>query len=491
MSGRFLARFLVLAAASLVLAACPQPRTGRIEPRGAAGNSGKINFGLVYVGLHRDRTLRIDEIDGVAVDIIGSLIDGIDPNAFARVPPGALSQRVPASGNINVTLRFSPTEARPYGRAEFTVFALNKESIGFPVVLEGFGVHQKQDGSLQVVEGSDPDEKQLDFGSVQIGQQTDRMFQVRNLSNQDMSVTLTWLSSSPAFSNPTASDTHVIRANSVGGVTLRFRPPQPGHYQAVVELRQGLSYAGIVLAGEGVTASSRLSDVSMTPRTIDPGQTITLRYSLSHPVSLNEVKSILVEGLPPNTPGGSTMLVPKPSLLYDGLLITEQLRIGPPALDGIYPLTLRIRHVSAQDTTFPLGDLTVRDVPATIDNVVVRSDRHSRSECETPFVTRNIEYRVRDDNGAIDVYAPRIDAIQPPEDANPLTRASPVAPIPLATPTNWDLVEDTATSRIDVNCKAKAQAWTLVVRVDEDDKTTRPPTQIQRFRQPVTYTVSP
>ena len=97
-----IARTLVLTAVLFGLTACPPPPpSGKIQPGSTGTTNGAILFGDTYVGQSSVRTLRIDEIDNAAVDIIGSLVDGNDSHAFTRMGAGPLSVRVPASGVID------------------------------------------------------------------------------------------------------------------------------------------------------------------------------------------------------------------------------------------------------------------------------------------------------------------------------------------------------------------------------------------------------
>ena len=448
------------------------------------------------MGHFQDKVLRIDEIDGTAVDILGLAISAQDATAFTPVPPGVFSARVPALGSINVTLRFEPTAARRFGDAEFTPFTASN-AIGFPVVLRGNGVFQKRIIHLRIDAADHPPSQPLDFGTLQIGQSTNRTFTVRNTTKSSLSVTLIWVSCDPPFCDRPGPNTLIIPGNSKAGISLRFRPRWPGQFHAIVELRAATgpagaaltSFAGIVLTGKGVAASAIVSGGTIAPATIDPGGAITLRYTLRHPKNWAEVATAQLEGLPSNTPGGSTMQVPLPA--SNGAQVTQRITIGPPAMDGVYPLTLRILHRTAGDTVFPLGNLTVRDIAATIDNVVIRTDNHSRTQCELPLVARSLEYRVHDNNGATDVYSPRIDDIQPPENEPSKLLISTTPPIPLASPSNPDVTTETVTSTVDLNCAARARTWTLIVRIDEDDKTATPSTRQLRIRKLLSYKVYP
>jgi hypothetical protein len=200
-------RYLVFVTAILGITAFPL-EAGKIKPERTV-----IHFGDVYVGHFQDKVLRIDEIDGTAVDILGLAISAQDATAFTPVPPGVFSARVPALGSINVTLRFEPTAARRFGDAEFTPFTASN-AIGFPVVLRGNGVFQKRIIHLRIDAADHPPSQPLDFGTLQIGQSTNRTFTVRNTTKSSLSVTLIWVSCDPPFCDRPGPNTLRVRPES-------------------------------------------------------------------------------------------------------------------------------------------------------------------------------------------------------------------------------------------------------------------------------------
>jgi hypothetical protein len=276
-----------------------------------------------------------------------------------------------------------------------------------------------------------------------------------------------------------------VPAHGRAGFNLRFQPTVAGILDAIVELRSPSGFAGIVLRGEGLPPRATVTGASLAPLTADPGAQMTLVYTLSHPDGLQSVTSATLEGLPPNVTGGYALPVPLPDA--NNGTVTYTFPLGPPALDGIYEAKLVIRHRTAGETVVGLGTLVVKDAPATIDGLAVVDNNHRRSRCPPGFVSRQLVYRVTDNNGAGDLLNARIQEIRPPENAEPLI-STPLT-IPLAIP-GINQVTDNSATQLNVNCAARIQTWTLDVRIDEDDKSVNPPIQLNRIQQNTTYVVT-
>ncbi len=473
---------------AVMLAGCAGD--GEIRP----GNTAVINFGAVYVGTAASCPLTIEETKGFPVDIVGFGLAGPDYGRFSvSAPPVPPAARVPAIGTLTATVAFWPDEARRFGDAELTPHATGGRARGFPVTLRGDGVFQKHDVWLDIAAVHPPDGP-LDFGRLELGQSAQRGFIVENTSNQDLALTLVWVKPDGQFSAPGGTSV-TVPSHGQATIALLFQPSVVGVFDAVVELRGAgsapacggggaMTMAGIVLRGEGLPTSATATGASLSPLVADPGAQMALTYTLSHPDGLQSVTSATLEGLPSNATGGYPLPLPLPAASNGAVNYTFPL--GPPAMDGIYPVKLVIRHRAAGDTVVDLGTLVVKDTPATIHGLAVVADSHRRSRCAPGFVARQLVYRVTDNNGAGDLLNARIQEIRPPENAEPLI-STPIT-IPLAVP-GINQVSDNSATQLNINCPARIQTWTLDVRIDEDDRSVNPPIQTNRFQQDTPYRV--
>jgi hypothetical protein len=467
--------------ATLFLAACQD----RGELR---ASTGVLHFGDVYVGTVAFQGMVVEATSDRPVTVTRYDLQGTDARAFdihqPSTPPAVVVTRPLPSP---ILLSFNPGEARHYRGVTLTA-ATRARAADFPINLRGNGVWQKSDVFISIKQSTNPGNSALDFGQVEVDSNRDRDFVVLNSHTQPLTLRINWLVPNVTMSAP-GGDTITVPAGAPGApaeatVTFRYRPTAVGAVFAVVEIGDGRSFAGTVLKGEGIPARASAGGVSLQPQTISPGETISVNFSLSHPDGLQNVISATIEGLPPNIPGGSVRAVQLPS--QQNVLTITPITVGPPAMDGIYPLKLVVKHRAAADLEIPLGNLTVRDTAAAFDSVVVRADSHRR--CEEGLVRRTVEYRVTDNNGATDVVNPRIEEVQPPGAHPPLT---PWPSIGLVPPRNDRQTSETATTELDFQCNAKAGNWALIVRIDEDDKTVVPPALSANFRDALRYRVDP
>jgi len=93
--------------------------------------------------------------------------------------------------------------------------------------------------------------KPLDFGEVQAGDYEDRDFIFRNPTSEDLVLSFRWVKSNAAFDRLDSGDV-LVKAHSKAKVAFRFSPNWQGKYDAIVELRAGKTFAGIVLRGTGL-----------------------------------------------------------------------------------------------------------------------------------------------------------------------------------------------------------------------------------------------
>ena len=172
-----------------------------------------LNFGNITVGQTADQNLTVGNTGNAElnVDSIGS-----DNARFSTVPP-AVSFTVAAGGEQPVTVRFAPT----FAGAQAGTLSINSndpDEPTVPVQLQGIG-------SVPVPDiGVFP--TNLDFGTVQLGQEPSRSLFVRNGGNAPLSVAPITGGFPPFSVSPTGAFT--VAAGGEQIVNVRFRPTTIG-----------------------------------------------------------------------------------------------------------------------------------------------------------------------------------------------------------------------------------------------------------------------
>lgn len=286
-----------------------------------------------------------------------------------------------------------------------------------------------------------------------------------------------------------------------------------------------LGAAGLALAacaGNSVN-SPRATDITMSPRAIDPGQAVVVNYRLS---GTTDVASVDLVGLPANslTAGTVTKLAIPAN---NSIMSSTNVAVRAPAKDGVYPVSLRVTTRGGQVSDTPIGTLTVNNTPASIVAAQINPPSHNVLACAGQLVNVQLTYTVTDANGANDMRDPRVVQVRGTSSvavATPYVLQSasvvPVAPgtvmtmpsntvvaqpngtytivnpgvmqqvvvaaptsptavalppggVPLTPPSRGDSVQESVTTPLTIACPIAAPAqWEWIVQATDDDAAT-------------------
>lgn len=282
-----------------------------------------------------------------------------------------------------------------------------------------------------------------------------------------------------------------------------------------------LGAAGLALAAcAGNSMTPRATDITMSPRAIDPGQALVVNYRLSSAAA--DVASVDLIGLPANSMTAGT--VAKLAIPTAGTMSSTNVALRAPAKDGVYPVSLRVTTRSGQVSDTPIGTLTVNNTPATIVAAQINPASHNVSACAGQPVNVQLTYTVTDANGANDMRDPRVvqvrgtssvavstpyvlqsSSVVPVAPGTVMTMpqstvvaqpngtytivnpgvmqqvvvAAPTTPtavalppggVPLTAPTRGDSVQETVTTPLTIACPIAAPAqWEWIVQATDDN----------------------
>lgn len=282
-----------------------------------------------------------------------------------------------------------------------------------------------------------------------------------------------------------------------------------------------LGAAGLALAAcAGNSMGPRATDITMSPRVIDPGQALVVNYRLSSGAA--DVSSVDLIGLPANSMTAGT--VAKLAIPSAGTASSTNVALRAPAKDGVYPVSLRVTTRGGQVSDTPIGTLTVNNTPATIVAAQINPPSHNVLACAGQPVNVQLTYTVTDANGANDMRDPRVVQVrgtssvavstpyvlqsasvvpvapgtvmtmpqstvvtQPngsytivnPGVMQQVVVAAPTTPtavalppggVPLTAPTRGDSVQETVTTPLTIACPIAAPAqWEWVVQATDDN----------------------
>ncbi len=220
----------------------------------------------------------------------------------------------------------------------------------------------------------------------------------------------------------------------------------------------------------------------IAPNRIDPGQQITIKYSIG-PKGVNpgEVMSAVLDGLPEN----STKNIPIPLNTPDEAgKSSTKITVEQPAADGIYTLTIKLELKDKSVVSAIAGQLTINDMPTKITNLKITPDAHNISNCLGPTLTRTIKYTVTDPNGADDFFNAGIYAI---EGGNSELLVSTPIIYTGVLPDKYLITQDFQKD-FDVHCEAMPDVYTLTFKGVENDIPNNNDS-IMRIEETTKYTV--
>lgn len=206
---------------------------------------------------------------------------------------------------------------------------------------------------------------------------------------------------------------------------------------------------------------------SLTGSPIDPGGAIQVTYSITYNGPWGDIRSVTLRGLPPNSPSNNNLPVPSGS----GAQQSANITVNVPARDGDWALSVEVDYSATFAASAGIGTLRVNNMPATLGNVTLVPSSHRTGQCGNPLpaaITLTLTYTVTDNNGANDLYLPRITSIAPVTEV--LTVSAAPAPLFLSPPTLDGSVQEVVSTSIDVRCDVRApHTWTWSIEARDDD----------------------
>jgi hypothetical protein len=246
-----------------------------------------LDFGSVPLNQHVDRILTVRNT-GTATLMVNSIMS--NNSQFSVVSPAG-SFTVAVGGQQSVTVRFGPTTVGAQA-GRLTITSNDPDEANVNVQLQGVGV---------AVPDIDVAPTSLDFGSVTIGQSTDRMLTVRNTGGAPLMVT-SITSNNARFSVVSPIGSFNVAAN--GGqqvVTVRFSPNAIGAQNGTLTINSNdpdESNVPVPVSGQGVAA--QVPDIDVTPTSLNFGNvtvgtsadlTLTVRNVGTATLTVNSIMS--------------------------------------------------------------------------------------------------------------------------------------------------------------------------------------------------------
>jgi hypothetical protein len=273
-----------------------------------------------------------------------------------------------------------------------------------------------------------------------------------------------------------------------------------------------LLLSGCVAAGPGsapgtagaTTRTSVAGHASLTPTVANPGQPVTVTYSIDYPGNWSDITGVSLAGLPVSGPAPAA-LVALPLPAGPGKSASAGLDLPLPARAGLYPLQLQIATARGLAAPLPVGTLTVNQMPASLSEAAITPALHSASACSGASLTAELSYTIESPNGAaavsevrllgpelarlpvlpstpLDLRHPTVLA-PPPAIASvqsfPVRVLAAIPPAPrqvasagpvsaggtlLLPSSHWDLARDRITTPIEIPCTLPAPtAWRLAI----------------------------
>ena len=201
------------------LAACSSETTIVSYEPVIAVRPSALDFGEVVAG--ESAILELAVANSGNADLVADLsLSGEDPDAFS-LPAELAHVELAPDASVVVPVTFAPGEFRPYG----AVLALTNNDVDqavVPVVLTGIGrVPYAPDIAIE------PDPP-IDFGTVAVGEDATRFFEVRNLGDADLTLGTITQTGAGAFHLDQDYSGVVIAPGQARPVVLTYTPFQGG-----------------------------------------------------------------------------------------------------------------------------------------------------------------------------------------------------------------------------------------------------------------------
>lgn len=224
-------------------------------------------------------------------------------------------------------------------------------------------------------------------------------------------------------------------------------------------------------------ARPNVSDRSLTPREISPGDAVEVAFGL-FVKDPTRVERVYLRGLPENTLlAGTQTDLPMPSGQETNY--RSKFEVKTPAADGHYDLELVIETTG---TTYiaQFGVLAIRDAPSKILHSQFLPGSHAAADCSLGTKLLTFEYAVSDDNGAADFVGPTLLPVDGGSNKfvfyphwEPTVWLGNKPGIALEKPTDVTSTDELVTSDIRINCKMpKASLYQYDVQGQSIDRLT-------------------
>jgi Protein of unknown function (DUF1573) len=243
-------------------------------------NSKNINIGTAKIGQGKDTAITITNTGNI--DLVISLIASNNPSFTAR--PVVLT--IAAGASSKDTIHFAPTVA---GSEVGKIFILsNAPSSPDTVTITGLGAYY---GEMT------PNSKNINIGTVKIGQVKDTAITITNTGNIDLAISLI-ASNNPSFTASPAVLT--IAAGASSKDTIRFAPTLAGSAVGKIFVLSNApsSPDTITMTGFGATYGMTLNSKNIIMGTVNTGQMKDAAITISNTGNTNLVISSIVSDNP-------------------------------------------------------------------------------------------------------------------------------------------------------------------------------------------------
>ena len=216
-----------------------------------------LSFGTVVVGQTADRTFTITNTGGQ------TLSGNVTLSCPAYSVVGASSYSLTAGESADITVRFAPTTA---GEQSCTIeTGAGCASVG----ASGLG---------ELAASCEVEPTTLSFGTVLVGQSTDRTFTITNTGGQTLNGSVTL--SCPAYS-VVGSSSYSLTGGEAATFTVRFAPTTAGEHSCTIET--GAGCASVIASGLGeLAASCEVAPTALSFGTVVVGQTADRTFTITN-----------------------------------------------------------------------------------------------------------------------------------------------------------------------------------------------------------------
>jgi len=238
-----------------------------------------VNFGNVALGQLSDLTVTITNLNGSTGTLTGNVGSLSAPFSIVTGSGGAISLN-PGQSQL-VIVRFSPTATGPFSGTLSIMHNAANQNNPINIPLSGTGVIPVP-AAITVTPAS------VDFGTVTIGQISDRTIAITNQADSTETLTGNVEAPSAPFSIVSGGGGFSLPPGQSKSVALRFLPTSAGTASGNLSITHNASNqsspVNVPLSGTAVTLQP-IINISISPRSIDFGN-VTLGQSLDRTITI-------------------------------------------------------------------------------------------------------------------------------------------------------------------------------------------------------------